>query len=208
MNRLHNTALQDTLVRMIVPMRREFGRAIEISQMVREPRYARAVIAEALTSREERLRNYAALAERLLRTAEKAPTSTAPGTAAPSSALALQREAAKAARHLIDMIGPAGERLAIRIERAKDANTLKELIAQGRDHIAVQRGEARAAEFMQRAGPDAVTPKPAATRPGSVQRADDPTLERLLREAHDDIAALRSESAADDSLEQALAGAR
>ncbi len=190
MNRSHNAALQDTLVRMIVPMRREFGRAIEISQMLREPRYARAVIAEAMTSREERLRNYAALAERHLRAAEKAPPSPAPDAAAPSPAVALQRQAAQAARLLIDMVGPAGEPLAIRIERAKDEKALEELVAQARDHIAASRGGARAAEFTLRLGATTNAARQAAPRPAPVQHADE-TLERLLREAHDDVAALR-----------------
>jgi hypothetical protein len=203
---LHNPALQDTLVRMIVPMRREFGRAIEISQMLREPRYAQAVIAEAMTSREERLRNYAALAERYLRAAEKAPQTPAPGTAAPSSTAALARDAAQAARYLIDLIGPAGESLAIRIERAKDDKTLRDLVAYARDHIAASRGNASAAEFMQRVGAVVEAPRQDAPRPQQDQRADEPTLKCLLREAHDDIAALRGEPAADAALEHA--GAR
>jgi hypothetical protein len=47
------------LVRMVVPMRREFGVALDVQQFVRDAAYATAVLDKARGSADPRLREYA-----------------------------------------------------------------------------------------------------------------------------------------------------
>ena len=54
-----NSQLLNTLVRMVVPMRREFGRSLDVQQFMRDQSYAQTVLEQALASRDERLREYA-----------------------------------------------------------------------------------------------------------------------------------------------------
>lgn len=84
------------LVRMVVPLRREFGRQLDVGQFLRERAYARSILDEALGSQDPRLLDYARYVERLLhgpRLNEAAPAisvSEAVGSAqdgAPESAL-------------------------------------------------------------------------------------------------------------------------
>ncbi len=51
--------LMNVVIRMVVPLRREFGRQLNVSQFMQDPTYARNVLAEALGSRDARLRDYA-----------------------------------------------------------------------------------------------------------------------------------------------------
>lgn len=52
------------VVRMVVPMRREFGRALDVQQFMKDRSYARAVLDEALGSHDSRLREHAQYVER------------------------------------------------------------------------------------------------------------------------------------------------
>lgn len=49
----------DLVVRMVVPMRREFGRSLDVQQFMRDAGYATEVLAQALNSHVPRLREYA-----------------------------------------------------------------------------------------------------------------------------------------------------
>jgi hypothetical protein len=51
--------LMNYLVRMVVPMRREFGRPLDVQHFLHDPEYAHAVIQLALTSQDARLLQYA-----------------------------------------------------------------------------------------------------------------------------------------------------
>ncbi len=47
------------LLRMIIPLKREFGRSLDIQQFLHDLPYATEVVQEALKSKDERLRSYA-----------------------------------------------------------------------------------------------------------------------------------------------------
>jgi len=55
-----NSQLLNTLVRMVVPLRREFGFSLDIQNFLADSGYADAVLTEALASQDPRLRDYAA----------------------------------------------------------------------------------------------------------------------------------------------------
>jgi hypothetical protein len=68
------------VVRMVVPMRREFGRSLDVQQFMRDSGYAHSVLEEALGSADERLRDYAAYVKRHMAGAREArPPSVPPG---------------------------------------------------------------------------------------------------------------------------------
>jgi hypothetical protein len=54
-----NSELMNYLVRMVVPMRREFGRQLDVQHFLHDLEYAREVIQQALTSQDTRLLQYA-----------------------------------------------------------------------------------------------------------------------------------------------------
>jgi hypothetical protein len=54
------------LVRMVVPMRREFGRNLDVEHFLHDGAYAREVLQHARSSRDQRLRDYAAHVEKAL----------------------------------------------------------------------------------------------------------------------------------------------
>lgn len=146
-------ALHSTVVRMVVPMRREFGHDIDVREMLRDRAYARAVIAEALTSDVERLRGYARLAEQYLDDARRQVGADMPATQhAGASALppALQRRAIEVSRDLLELIGPLAGPLATRIEHARDARALDALLAEACDSVADLLGAAIAQDFKRR----------------------------------------------------------
>lgn len=49
----------NTVVRMVVPMRREFGRQLDVRHFLHDLEYAHEVIQQALTSQDPRLQHYA-----------------------------------------------------------------------------------------------------------------------------------------------------
>jgi hypothetical protein len=53
-----NSDLMNYLVRMVVPMRREFGRQLDVQHFLHDLEYAREVIQQALTSQDARLLQY------------------------------------------------------------------------------------------------------------------------------------------------------
>jgi hypothetical protein len=58
-----NSELMNYLVRMVVPMRREFGRSLDVRHFLHDLEYAREVIQQALTSQDARLLQYAKYVE-------------------------------------------------------------------------------------------------------------------------------------------------
>ena len=61
------------LVRMVVPMRREFGWALDVSHFLRDMGYAREVLDHARQSQDQRLRDYAASVEKSMHGARAEP---------------------------------------------------------------------------------------------------------------------------------------
>jgi hypothetical protein len=55
---LPHDELLNTLVRMVVPMRREFGHPLDVAQFMRDPAYAAEILALAARSQDARLRDY------------------------------------------------------------------------------------------------------------------------------------------------------
>ncbi|WP_341891315.1 hypothetical protein [Variovorax sp. YR752] len=89
-----DTQLMNYLVRMVVPLRREFGRNLNVGQFLHDFSYAREVLAEALNSQDPRLLEYARYVEKRLHGPRIADTpAPPPKPAAPDSKL----EAPKAA---------------------------------------------------------------------------------------------------------------
>ena len=69
MNSSDYATVQDALVRMVVPMRHEFGIAVNVPRMRMDIGYARFIVAQALASRSQALRDSAELIERCLQAA-------------------------------------------------------------------------------------------------------------------------------------------
>lgn len=61
-----DSQIMNTLVRMVVPMRREFGRALDVRQFLHDFAYAREVLEQALGSSDPRLLEYARYVEQRL----------------------------------------------------------------------------------------------------------------------------------------------
>lgn len=77
------------LVRMVVPLRREFGRSLDVQHFMHDVAYAREVLEEALQSQDPRLREYAAYVQKLLhgpRNQVSTARSAAPAARAPAEA--------------------------------------------------------------------------------------------------------------------------
>jgi hypothetical protein len=79
-------------VRMVIPMKREFGRSLNVHQFLHDLPYATEVIQEALNSKDERLRGYAAYTQTKIfgpRSSEPlAPKPTAAPVSSPAAAAA------------------------------------------------------------------------------------------------------------------------
>ena len=87
-----NSQLLNTLVRMVVPMRREFGRSLDIQNFLADSGFAEAVLAEALASQDPRLRDYAAYVKSRLLGARMAAAPAPLAGAAPAPAPAAPTE--------------------------------------------------------------------------------------------------------------------
>ena len=80
--------VMNTLLRMIVPMRREFGVNLDVKHFLHDLDYRQDVIAQALKSQDTRLRDYAQYVDKLLagpRMAAQPPTPPAAAAAAANS---------------------------------------------------------------------------------------------------------------------------
>lgn len=86
MNPTPKGELLNVLVRMVVPMRREFGRSLDVRQFMRDGSYARGVLDEALGSRDPRLLEYARYVDRMLNGPRIASNAVTPQAAAAAPA--------------------------------------------------------------------------------------------------------------------------
>jgi len=62
----HDSRLMNYLVRMVVPLRREFGRSLDVHHFLHDLSYAKEVLEDALKSQDPRLREYASYVQQLL----------------------------------------------------------------------------------------------------------------------------------------------
>jgi hypothetical protein len=58
-----DSRIMEYVVRMVVPMRREFGCSLDVQHFLHDPAYAREVLGQAQRSRDQRLRAYASRVE-------------------------------------------------------------------------------------------------------------------------------------------------
>jgi hypothetical protein len=96
-----HSKVMNTLLRMIVPMRREFGCNLDVKHFLHDLDYRQDVIAQALKSQDTRLRDYAQYVEKLMagpRTAAHPP---------PPPATAEKAAAAAAPPSIIESMFPA-----------------------------------------------------------------------------------------------------
>ena len=137
--------LMNYAVRMVIPMRREFARQMDVSQFMHDAAYAREIIDQARTSTDSRLRGYAALlAARMSGTPAAEPAAATPAPAGPVEAhstdtltpLALAEAKRFVARRLLDTLGPTAEALCLNFEAAP---TITEVITQARHAYAAVR---------------------------------------------------------------------
>ena len=156
-----NAQVLDAVVRMVVPMRREFGCSVDVQAFMRDAAYAHQVLGQALNSQVERLRQYAEVAQRHLvppqnkaaRTAAPAPT-RAPAAAA-DQAVAHAGFAAHrrdAVQRLLALVGPVAEPLCIKMETARTPADLAPLLILARQVVANQRGAQAARDYRAAVG--------------------------------------------------------
>jgi hypothetical protein len=109
-----DSQLMNYVVRMVVPMRREFGRSLNVGQFLHDFSYAREVLDEALRSQDPRLLDYARYVERRMhgpRIADSATAAPVPAAGAPVAAAAPAPAAAPAA----PSAGPTADELRARV---------------------------------------------------------------------------------------------
>ena len=155
-----NGDLMNVAVRMVVPIRREFGRQLDVTHFLHDATYARGIVNLAKNSRDARLRGYAVFLETrlgLVPTVQvlaepaarhrAAPTAAATAQGGAAAQLAFQEARKLCARQLTDALGPSATPMCLKIEAA---STPEELIAAAqRAHAVVRevRGAAQAQRF-------------------------------------------------------------
>jgi hypothetical protein len=80
---LDDSEIMNYLVRMVVPMRREFGRKLDVGQFMHDFTYAAEVLEQARVSVDPRLREYALYVEKRMHGARIADSTPAVPTPAP-----------------------------------------------------------------------------------------------------------------------------
>ena len=83
---LDDNEILNYLVRMVVPMRREFGRKLDVGQFMHDFQYATEVLEQARASTDPRLREYALYVEKRVHGARIADSTPAAPTPAPAPA--------------------------------------------------------------------------------------------------------------------------
>jgi hypothetical protein len=78
--------VMNTLLRMVVPMRREFGCNLDVKHFLHDLEYRQGVISQALQSQDTRLRDYAQYVHKLMAGPRMAAQPPAPPAAAAASA--------------------------------------------------------------------------------------------------------------------------
>ena len=152
--------LMNIAVRMVIPIRREFGRAMDVSYFLHDQTSARGILDLARSSRDARLRGYAAALDSVTLPApvptiqgltESSASNPLPASAAPYDdtvfTLALIEAKRFASRRLTEMLGPTAAQLCLKIEAA---HSIAEVIAAAQRAYAVLsdiRGPKLAAQF-------------------------------------------------------------
>jgi hypothetical protein len=75
-----DSELMSYAVRMVIPMKREFGRSLDVQQFIHDLPYAKEVIELALSSKDQRLNGYAEYVQTKL-FGPRGTTASAPGAA-------------------------------------------------------------------------------------------------------------------------------
>ena len=83
---LDDNEIMNYLVRMVVPMRREFGRKLDVGQFMHDFKYATEVLEQARASADPRLRDYVLYVEKRMHGARIADSTPAAPTPAPAPA--------------------------------------------------------------------------------------------------------------------------
>ena len=112
-----NSELMNYLVRMVVPMRREFGRQLDVRHFLHDLEYAREVIQQALTSQDARLLQYAKYVEEHHLGPRNASNS---GPAPAKAGKATERQAAPAPAETVEVplsANPTAEEMRERVLR-------------------------------------------------------------------------------------------
>lgn len=104
-----DSQIMNYVVRMVVPMRREFGRHLDVGQFLHDVVYAREVLDEALRSKDTRLQEYARLVQTRLLGPRAASASSMPAKAAAAEPVA------ESAKRTPASAGPTAEELRARI---------------------------------------------------------------------------------------------
>lgn len=109
-----DSQIMNYLVRMVVPMRREFGRQLNVQQFLHDFTYAREVLAEAMASSDPRLVEYARYVETRVRGPRIADTPAPAGArgAEPMAAVPANKAAPAA-----DPASPTAQELRDRVMR-------------------------------------------------------------------------------------------
>jgi hypothetical protein len=107
-----DSQVMNYLVRMVVPMRREFGRQLDVRQFLHDFAYAREVLDEALKSADARLVDYARYVETRLTGPRIANAVREPARPAPAPELAPSAAPAAA-----PPAGPTADEMRARIMR-------------------------------------------------------------------------------------------
>ena len=93
---LDDSEILNYLVRMVVPMRREFGRKLDVGQFMHDFQYATEVLEQARASADPRLREYGLYVEKRVHGARIADSTSPAPTPTPTSAPAPVASAAAA----------------------------------------------------------------------------------------------------------------
>ena len=115
--------LMNNAIRMVIPMRREFARLLDVTHFLHDSSYAREIITQAKASKDTRLRGYAAYMELVMfGPSQSAQTSTASneaqraaqraaGTLPTNAGHSLAQAKRVAVRQLKEILGPNSDQL-------------------------------------------------------------------------------------------------
>jgi hypothetical protein len=78
-------ALLNYVIRMVVPLKREFGESLDVQQFMRDPGYSRRILEQARRSQDQRLRDYADYISSHVHGARQAAPGPMAAPAAPAS---------------------------------------------------------------------------------------------------------------------------
>jgi hypothetical protein len=78
MSNTPDPAMLNYVIRMVVPMKREFGQSLDVQQFMRDGDYSQRILAQARTSQDQRLREYADYVSRHLHGARDSTPAKAP----------------------------------------------------------------------------------------------------------------------------------